>query len=594
MAALLALVASLALGAPARTLSDPRAIPADAGMVFSVPDLAGAWKALAASPIYQDTVTFLDTPAVTALPAYRRFLDRRKEMETELGYPLNAATLMEIIAGFDYVSLPPTPRGPAASVCLFRVADPTRFRRIVGLIERRMGDAATSRTKASAAGTSAAVQTAVRTEYEGVKIVSAQTSSGLSIAEISPERFAMGNHAEAIRRLIDQCWKGEGLTSFSGFRSAVGGLQEQQPHGFLYFNSARSDSSQRGRLPALPLSSLVRGVRDPIVMAADFRIESGAVRFESFLPFADPAKDRLAATYRRYPPAVLRSLDYVSSSPVMVVAWNTLDGPALYEQMRGIVLAMLQAVVPVGQTPEQRLKLSEENLRDQVGFSLQDDLAPAIGPEVFVSLEQMNFDPLLALPLTDVVAGVQVRDSARMNKVVAGFENFFNRRARDAATSPTKPASLQTGAYQGKTVKWFAVPREPQVTIGYARTDSFTLIGLGGESIKHALDRIEGRRKAFSAGALHARLQPYLHSQANEILVLNVPKMAAVGREIASRLARSVSTRSEATKRAESLLSRIGKIEALAATMAGSQSGLQTRGALVFKTAPEPKNRPSK
>jgi len=594
LAAGLVLAASVALAAPARTLSDPRAIPADAGMVFSVPDLPGAWKAFAASPIYKDAAALLDSPAVAALPAYRQFLDRRKVMEAELGFPLNAATLTEIVAGFDYVLLPPTPRAPAGSICLFRVADPARFRRIADLVERRMGDGASSRTKNASTATSAPAPKAVRTEYRGVKIASAPTSSGVSIAEISPDRFAMASRADAIRRVIDQCRKGDGLTTATAFRGAVEGLRDPQPHGFLYINSGQTNSPQRTRLAALPLSNLVRDVRDPIVMAADFRIESGAVRFESFLPFADPAKNPLAATYRRYPPAALHSLDHVSSSPVMVVAWNTLDGPTLYEQMRGIVLALMQAVVPVGQTPEQRMKLSEENFREQVGFALRDDLAPAIGPEAFVSIERLNFDPLLALPQADVVAGVQVRDSGRMNKVVAGFENFFNRQARDAATSPTKPALLQTDAYQGKTVKWFAVPREPQVTIAYARTDSFTLIGLGGDSVKHALDRAAGRRKAFAAGTLNARLQPYLHSQTNEILILNVPKVVGVGREITRRLAKNASSRPETMKRAESVLARIGKIEVLGATTAGTPSGLHMLGALVFEAPPAPKNRPSK
>lgn len=577
----LALATLAASGAPVRTFSEPRTIPSNAWMVFSVPDLPAAWKALAATPIYQDAVALIENPTVSTFPAYRQFLEQKQQMEAELGFPVNAATLTAIVAGFDFIYLPPAEsKGQPFPVCLFRAADAPRFRRLVDYIERKMG---TPRERRATPTTS---PTVVRDKYKNVEIVSTPVGSGFAVAQLGPNHFAMANHPNAIRTIIDQGQKSNVLATRGPFRNAVGGLNESEPHGFLYLNSVEMISSlRRGGLPGLPLSGLVRSLRDQVVMAADFRIENNAIRFEAFLPFADAAEDRLAALYQHYPPSQLRSLDYISSAPLVLTARNTLDGPALYETIRDMVLRSIRAVVGPGQSPEQRLKLQEENFREQMGFALKDDLAPAIGPEAFLSLERISFDPLLPLPTLDLVAGIEVRDPKRMGKVVTGFEKFLEQHL-DTGEQREQPAALfQSVGYQGKTIKWFILPRAQQYSIGYAQTDRFILVGLGGDSIKRAMDRIEGRRKAFRAGSLHASLQPFLHKETNEVFVLNVPKMVAVGREVARRLPKNTPDQENEIKRIETILARLRRIAALGASTAGSASGLHTRGALVFTPA---------
>lgn len=580
LAAVLTLATLAASGAPSpRTVSESRTIPSNVWMVFSVPDVPAAWKALTATPVYQDAVALLDNPVIANLPVYRQFLEEKRQMETELGFPITAATLAEMIAGFDYVSMPPFERGgPPLSVCTFRAADAPRFRRLIDYIELQMDTAPGSRTTATTKSD------LVREQYKNVEIVSSSGGTGFAVAQLGPAYFAMGNRPQAIRVLIDQGQKGEGLTAHERFRSAVGGLVESAPHGFLYLNSSQAAPLLgRGGLPGLPFSTLVRDLRDEVAMAADFRIESNAIRFESFLPFADVARDRLAAIYRHYPPAPLRSFDYISSSPLVFMARNTFDGPALYESMRAMVLASIRAVIEPGQNPEQRLRLKEENFREQLGFGLRDDLAPAIGPEAFVSLERMSFDPFLPLPTLELVTGIQVRDAQRMERVIAGFEGFFGRQL-GGLTGDTEPSAvLQAAAYQGKMIKWFAVPHMPQYAIGYTRTDSFVLVGLGGNSIKCALDRADGRQKSFAAGRLYTTLQPFLHKETNEVFVLNVSEMTAIGREFARRLPKNAPNQTDDSKRLDAVMTRMGRITALGASTAGSEAGLHTRGALVFR-----------
>jgi len=580
----------VASAAPGRLVSEPRTIPANAWMVFSVPDLPAAWKAFVATPIYQDVVALLDNPNIAGLPAYRQFLEQKRQMEAEVGFPLNAATLSAMIAGFDFVLLPPPEsQGKPPSVCVFRVSDAPRFRQLVDCIEKQMGSGA-----GPATGMAAARPPVVRDRYKNVEIVSSQAAAGFAMAQLGPNYFAMGNHPNAIRAIIDQGQKSEGLAAHGRFRGAVGGLSDPEPHGFLYLSSEQIAPSIRlGGLPVLPWSGLVRGPREEITLAADFRIESNAIRFESFLPFADATKDRLAAIYQHYPPSQLRALDYISSAPLVFSARNTLDGPALYESVRAMVLASIRAVIQPGQTPEQRMRLEEENLREQMGFTLKDDLAPAIGPEAFICLEQIGFDPLLTLPILDLVTGIQVRDGQRMDKVIAGFEEFFERQLAAGKQQTTASAVFQSLPHQGKRIKWFVLPRAPQYSISYTRTDNFVLVGLGSDTIKRAVDRVDGRQKTFTAGALYARLQPFLHRETNEVFILNFPKMIAAGREFARRLQKGTPNQPDRAKRVESLLARAGRIAALGASAAGGPLGLHTRGALVF-VAPEVRSKPSK
>ncbi|MBM3333429.1 hypothetical protein FJY63_02095, partial [Candidatus Sumerlaeota bacterium] len=297
-----------------------------------------------------------------------------------------------------------------------------------------------------------------------------------------------------------------------------------------------------------------------------------------------------------------------SSSPGLVFVRNTLDGPALYDAVSDAVLASIGVLTGSGRTAEQRTKVGEENFREKMGFGLREDLAPAIGPEVFVSLERVAFDPLQTLPTIEIIVGVGVRDRERMGKVVAGFEKFLaqqmdstrsDRGEISRAVQPDRPGTTAASApalrslqHRSKTIKSFTVPRAPQYSLCYALTDDFVIIGLGADSVRRALDRAAVRSSAsraepqtsFHDGPLFARVRPLLGEQANEILFLNVPKLTAVGRDIAGRIVKGNPSLAAEAKRAESLLALMRSVAAVGVNAAGRDFGLHTRGVLLFAT----------
>lgn len=569
-------VALVTSSVSADTLSDPRAVPSDAWMVFSIASFPSAWGAFAQTALYEEIAAFLESSAATGVPGYREFLLAKQAMETELAFPVTGDSLAQMVAGIDFVLLPPSREAPATWACVFRVSDPTRFRRFMDYVARQM---------AGRQGDGSVPSRAVETiEYRQVKIVSSVRGPSLALAELRPERFAMGGSVQAVRRIVDQVKKGEGLAGDWRFRAAIGSLRETDPHGFLYLNTAAAPPAvRRGGPQGLPLSTLVHTFRDGIAMAAGFHIEKQAIRFESYLPFVRTAQEHLAAIYRRYPPARLHSLDYISSSPLIFTARNTLDGPSVYQGLRDVVRNSMR-VANAGENPEKRLAQAEDDFRDEMGFGLESDLAPAVGPEAFICLEDVRFDPLVPLPMLELVAGVQVRDQARMDKVVKGFEEFFERRLGNRPGGQSV-VPLRATPYEGEEVKSFDIPRVPLYSFGYVRTTDFVLMGLGRDSVKHALDRAAGRRPAYGSGELQARLRPLLHEKCNEAFVVNIAKLVAVGREITRRLALGDPEQAASARQMDTLLVYVDRIEAVGASTVGSESGLHTRGAIVFRPA---------
>ncbi|MCX8036274.1 MAG: DUF3352 domain-containing protein [Candidatus Sumerlaeia bacterium] len=558
-------VCRAAPAASVRTFSDPRALPPEAVLVLSVPDLAGAWKALAAAPIYGDVAAILNSPVPTGFSPLDLFLAKKRRMEAALGFPLDASTLPAILWGIDFAFLPPPNRqGRSGAVFIFRVADPVRFRRLADYAIHRMAEVAQH-----------AGLRLEQSDYQQVRILATDAGIGMAVAELTPERFVLANHADAIRRIVDQCRKPAALDSEVRYRAAIGGLTEPRLHGFLYLNSPQP-------IPGLWLLGVNPGGSSGIALAAGMRIEKEAIRLESFLPLGDPSRDPLSALYQAYPPARLRVLDAVSSAPMAVVARNTLDGPALYDLFRAMTLESFRAVAPPGRNPEQRLQMSEDSFRAQMGFALREDLAAAIGPEVFISLDTVGFDPLQLLPFFDLAAGIQVRDDARMETVLRGFERFMEKQYGAGAPVARPAPAIQTLSYQGGMIRSFAFPPVPIFSIAYGRGGNYLLAGVGTESVQRAMDRLDGRQRSFYSGMLYAALAPYLHNQCNDLIVMDVRKVVAVAGNIIRRLPKADAAQIEQMGQVERWLSRLNRIAAIAASTAGTEAGLHTRGVVLF------------
>lgn len=558
------------------------AVPDDAWMVVSCPDLPAAWEALAQTSVCNSVSAYLNGKFGDAPPAWRELIRQRKLMESELGFPLDMDGLVHIFAAADVLLLPSGPDQKPDSVVVLHAGDEKRARSLFHLIRQMMIDDVTSH---------GALSKAVKREtIREVEIVWTQAGSGAAMAEIAPGRFAFSSHPDAIRRLLEPMPRQKRLSADATFQIAAAGLEEQEPHGFLFLNAEHFNAGlgSRGGVASFAVAGPFRALGPGVVLAASFHIEPDAIRFEMFLPYNDPDRDPLAAVYRHALPAKLHSLDYVSSSPLFLTARNTLDGVALYDSLRAIALKSIARMVPQGEKPDLRVEAAEDQFRKEMGFSIKDDLAPGVGPEVFFSLEQVRFDPLVPFPNFEMAAGVQILDSERIERVLTGFTEFLDRELRRAGVRPDTGDPVQSASYEGDMIRWFPVPNVPVYALAYARSGGFVLAGLGPESVRRAIDRAAGKAKSFSSGYLQARLRPYLHEAANEVFVLNIQELIGIGREIVRRFENSDNPKQAGEARfAAGILKPAESVIAVGASTAGRAKGLHTRGAFVFKPGGE-------
>jgi hypothetical protein len=573
-------VAVLSLGS-AWGLGDSRLLPPDSWMVFSIPNLPVAWNAASQTATFDalDSLLKSDEGAAVA-PGYRAFLEDRARLEKELGFALTGESLVEIFKAIDFVILAPLQSDqPPLSLLILHAADPQRAKQLFRLLERRLMEQA---------GDGAISAAAIRRQtYSGVEIISSR-SSAAAMAVIGEGQMVLANHPAAIRRIIDQSKESQSLIDSPEFRRAVSGLKEKEPHGLLYFNGAEAGAMfPRGGAQRIPGAVLLRTFPERLVLAADFHIGRDALRFESYLPFPADERERLASAYRYAPPARLRSLDYASSAPLLLTARNTIDGLAIYETVRSIVVGSVAQMLPDEPRPEEKVAAAERRFREALGFDLREDLAPAVGPEMFVSVEDVRFDPLVPMPIFSLLAGVQVRDATRMERVLNGLTEYFERCLSRVRASGGPRFRMEENEHDGEVIRWFPVPRVPLYALSYAKTDDFVLAGLSPDSVAAAIDRLHDEAQAFPESAMSDRVGTYLHDQCNAILVLNLKKAIAAGREVARRLASSRDPDQARTgARAAAFLERLTTLEVFGATTAGSEVGVQIRGAVVFHPTP--------
>jgi hypothetical protein len=567
----------LAAAASAQTGGDRDPFPADTAVLLSIPNLQAAWKALSDTPLYKEAAAFAESPAITGLQGYREFMTEKRLLETEAGFALNAANLTQILEGFDLVSLASEGDQPLVAF-IFRVREADRFRRLYQAFGRHMGEGV---------GPNRRPTTIQREKYRDIEIIASQAGLGTAIAELAPDRFVMGNCAMVVRRIVDQSRRREGLGAVPAFRAAIGGLGQESPHAFLYVGGRPGAPSPFPRNPLPPIPGLVHTGREDFALAAYFRIEPDAIRMEAFTPFIRPDRDPLAVLYREQPPGKLRCLDFVSSAPLLFTARNTFDGLAFYRTVRGFIFGSMLQTSFSERESEESIRASEADFRRSLGFDLREDLAPAIGPEAFLDIESVTFDPLAPLPVFELIAGVQVRDAARLERVLAGLEQFLARQP-SADKERERTRAMPREEYRGKTITWYTFPRAPMYTFAYARVDDFFLVGLGRESVRRAIDRAEKRAEPYPGSDLEGRLQPYLHAQANELLVVNLVKAGEAARDLLNRLTRGDPRQAESARRADEFLKRATRLSVVGFSTAGDDTGIHTRGALVFRASPPP------
>jgi len=179
-------------------------------------------------------------------------------------------------------------------------------------------------------------------------------------------------------------------------------------------------------------------------------------------------------------PAPLATLDFISADAYLVSAAAAKDGIELFDEMLGMVVAS---------GPDALTEI--ENLQNEIGIDLRNDLAAAIGGEGTFAID----GPVLPLPTWKLI--LEVYDPETLQH---SLETVVERANTELAANGAEPIAVEIQTADGRS---FTTLRHPSSPVGftYTLTDGYLVAGSSRWAVEQAIAlRDSGMGLARSAG----------------------------------------------------------------------------------------------
>jgi len=531
--AAVAAFASLAIMPATAEVANPNFVPADSAYIISVPNTATAWSAWSENGLYGAFKKIQALPEVQEKSA-----DFRKEMsiiESSLGFKLDGDTLSKIFSTADIYMQAPSSGSELDAVAILKVADADKANKLMDLAEKAVAksaesDDSTSETETSDKSTSAVIVT----DYNGVQIKSfkpdADGKSKFHYARVNDFLVASGDDAslkKAIDRIKANTAAADTFAGSEDFKKVDAALASEKGQLYVYGDQAKSNKlSGAGQMPAAisgPLQALVDDMAPISYYGASVKIDPKEVSSYSYALLKPGSENSLLVKNPGDKP--LEVATYIPSKTLLGFATSLIDPQAIAKVITGISSSSSDA---------EKLSNQVEGMEAGMGFSLKNDLLPALGNQTGFSLSNVEFGGLI--PSVDATILVGVKDKAKMTKVVNGLERLAtNALAAKASDSETSAPEFQQVTVEGQTVKYLELPGLPNVAPGFVLTDDFLIIGSSKAALEGALKAHAGKDNLASGATLTA-LGHNISGNANMIQYANLGKILSVVRQITSAI----------------------------------------------------------
>lgn len=486
----------LGAGAASAKLPGQERISSSALLAIGIPDTAQFWAKARALPLTQAVTQYLNSPQMTQNLQFQQFQLQQKKLEQTLGYPCTPEELLQNVFASAVALIEPGPQGAQPGI-------------IVAL---------EAKDKAKAE-----------------KLVAALDENNRQLAaELAEQAKPQGGAPQAFQLAFDQVKIGGVTASHCHFKSADGKTQDGYyalADGRLIYASSQQAMAQalQGK-PAQDISKnatfarLTRALPWSKAEVSGWMDSAGIVAIsqnqmlQMVQKMAPAQNEKIAFTLQleqdgiigqvasnakpqsgELKPRLLKSLGYVAPAPLVSMSYGLMDAKRSLREFNAFIstLSMAQAMSGAGQQEgQQPLQNPVAGLERQLGISLENDLAPALGSEVMVSLNSLRFDLMQGMaPTVDLLVGVEVRDQAKMKQVMAKFEAYVEGQlggmgAVPGAAQGAAPAKFQTVAGGVRTFD----TGQPTLRPSYAMTADYLVLGLSPESVQAALARVSGRQ----------------------------------------------------------------------------------------------------
>lgn len=483
----------------------PNVVPAKAANIVSVPDLAALQKAWQGSSLRSVAEQIMQVGgAHEALNVVQSFLP---QIEKELGFTLDGATVASMIEGMDLFMNAPSGEGAPVVGGVLKIGDKDKFERFLTYWERAAikaaqeaaSDEATSDTQQRDFITSEVIQGVTAKHFvtaKGVDVYYAQVAQLFLIASQKETLAGM------ISRAAGKDDKG-GLDKAADFDKVEKALAAQPGVVYFYQNSEAALAAVQPNEQLRKLSKLMRELTPFSMSGSSLQIEAKKLRTYKYAPFAAGTENLLLRKLveRSASTGKLDVLEFAPQQTMLTGVTNAFDAFFLYDILRELTESLSGGAKEVDL--DKQLKEAEPLL----GFSVKDDLLPAMGKQMGLFVNTVDFST--GMVSVDAALACEVRDKDKMQKVLTAVERMITDKAKQMTSplsgqqgqAPSVQISFKTAKEGDNTIRYLEIPPLPTITPGYAFVGEYLIIGASKESIQKLIAVKTGKEKGLVGSA---------------------------------------------------------------------------------------------
>ncbi|MCX7011918.1 MAG: DUF3352 domain-containing protein [Candidatus Sumerlaeota bacterium] len=535
---LCAAVVFFAAGARAQA-PKPAAMLADSVLGIEAPDLGKTWTSFSATTLNASVQALLNSAATQNNPGWKDFQEKKAAFEQKLGFPISPKDVCgEIVKG---LSLSVAPRGKTKEadwLLVFQLGNAEKFQKLFNAIrEEAAADAGVALDTTTEKYKNAEIVTlgpgkgaAASAPAEGVAAESRPAQAKVAYAAVFGSSFAASNDKAILQQAIDGAGARLGMpeaasTAFKAMKGSNFDLTLFADYAALA-NSADADLS---RVP-----KMFQGVKS---LAAGASISPKEIDTEAVYVI-DEKSDNLMAKSFNAKPEKLAALSIAPAGGWLTVALNNLNLQAMLDAVRAI-LAMAPDPNAV-----QNFNNGLAQADQQLGFSLEKDLIPALGSNMVFALNRMTINPLMpAASQVDLTLGLQMKDAAKVEQILGSVEKQIAAQAPPNLGAPggmpgSAPASapelFQSAEHQGATIRYAQIPGLQTLSPGYAIDGEYLILNATLDNIKAAIDRHHGAPSAANSPLLQTLAERSGQAEANSVMLVEFSSIVQYAKDMAT------------------------------------------------------------
>lgn len=570
VSAAFAIVSGSAFGAESKA----GIVPAKTAYFLSIPDVPALWTAWKNNALYQAYLKMMESPEMAS--KMEVINGQIKTIEDALGFPLNGETVSQVFKSADGYVMPGAKAGEATFGFVFSVADKQKLDKMIDLAEKAAASAAqnddsvtepesgksneqtsapvekqpvtpsggaddsdaptkteikkapseTGETKTVVTATSTSAVSPVTSEtYNGVTI---KRFSGHEDAETyyatAGELFLVSNDHTEIKGLVDRAKSPGGADSLAAlpeYKKDTAALAGHEGELFVFTSQKAAREMREARPGMEKLENLLQKMAPVDNSVVSVKIAPKEIASYSYSVLTGTSESKVLRNLFEKNPGdkPLEIVNYAPANALFVAGTSLLDA-GLYYDFFSDIMGVFGS--PTG------MDVQIKGIEDQIGFSIKDDLIPALGNEAAISVNDIKLG-LGGGPNVDAALFFRVANKEKMTKVLQGIDKLVATlvaaNSPDATThksnSPEVLMGMKVITENGVTIKYMDIPNLPTVTPSYALDGDYLVVATTKDSIKNLLSIKSGKTEGLLGSDGYKQLGPRVTSTGNVFQMVN-------------------------------------------------------------------------